>query len=314
MHGLIPVPVDTDEAGNIDKVSLKHSISSNTRMVVVAHLFGGTVSLDEVLEIAQSHNLLVVEDCAQSFCRVGESGHSKSDVAMFSFGPIKTASALGGAVARIQTPELRQRMAAILTSDPIQSRLSFAIRLARFAMLKFLSGRHIAWLTRYFVERLGGDFDSLANSVVRGFAASDLLAQLRRQPSAPLLRLLRRRWLTYDLARIDNRIDLGRYLDREIGIEHAASHSYWVYPIFVNDPIAVRDRFRAAGFDATCQARMIVVPSCDDSRNPTLASTIWKQVVFLPWYPDMPRDAVDKMAALVDVTDFKASQQVREVR
>lgn len=144
LHGLIPVPVDTDEAGNIDAVSLRRAISSDSRMVVVAHLFGGSAPLDDVLDIAHDRKLLVVEDCAQSFRRVGDSGHAASDVAMFSFGPIKTASALGGAVARVKSPELRQRMAELLKGDPIQSRTSFAIRLARFTALKLLSGKRVA--------------------------------------------------------------------------------------------------------------------------------------------------------------------------
>jgi perosamine synthetase len=303
MHGLIPVPVVTDENGNVDAESLRRAISSRTRMIVVAHLFGGWVELEKVLELADDHGLFVVEDCAQSFSRVGDSAHSATDAAMFSFGPIKTATGLGGAVVRVKSPELRERMAKLLAKDPIQSRASFMRRIARFSMLKLLSGRYTAALMRFCVERIGRDFDSAANSVVRGFATSNLLPQLRRQPSSPLLRLLGRRWRSYDFARIDTRIKMGRFVDSRMGREHPASHSYWVYPVFVQDPIAVRDRFRAAGFDATCQARMTVVPPADDSRHPTSACDIWKHVVFLPWYPEMPQDAVDKMASLIRPSD-----------
>ncbi len=308
MHGLVPVPVDTDEAGNVDAVSLRRAVSSRTRMVVVAHLFGGWVNLNQVLEIAHDHHLLVVEDCAQSFCRVGDSANPTTDVAMFSFGPIKTASALGGAVVRVKSPELRGRMAELLKMDPIQSKTSFMMRLARFTGIKLLTGKRTAALMRYCVERLGGDFDSLANSAVRGFRSSELLAQLRRQPSAPLLGLLRRRWRTYDFARIANRIKLGLYLDNRIGYAHSASHSYWVYPVFVHDPIALRDRFRAAGFDATCLARMTVVPAIDDLRTPAAACTGWKHAVFLPWYPDMPHNAVVALATLIRPSDIRAAQ------
>ena len=44
---------------------------------------------------------------------------------------------------------------------------------------------------------------------------------------------------------------------------------------------------------------MIVVPEIDDARLPISARKIWERVVFLPWYPDMPAEAVDKMANLV---------------
>jgi dTDP-4-amino-4,6-dideoxygalactose transaminase len=302
MHGLVPVPLDIDEGGNVDAELLKRAISPQTRMVVIAHLFGGLVPMNEVLEIAHEQGLMVVEDCAQGFCRVGDSATSSSDVAMFSFGPIKTASALGGAVVRVKSQELRQRMESVLTYDPIQSQLSFLSRLTRFAALKLLSGKRTACMTKYCMEKAGFNFDSLANSIVRGFSSSQLLAQLRRQPSVPLLKLLARRWRTYDLARIEERITMGRHMDKRIGREHGPSHSYWVYPVFVHDPIAVRDRLREAGFDATCQARMSVVPASDDTRQSIRTSNRWKQVVFLPWYPGMPIEEVDKMASLIQST------------
>ncbi|MFO0915143.1 MAG: DegT/DnrJ/EryC1/StrS family aminotransferase [Pirellulales bacterium] len=301
-HGLVPVPVDTDARGHIDANSLQHAITGNSRMIVVAHLFGGWTPMDDVRQVAQDHGLIVVEDCAQSFCRVGDSAHPSSDVAMFSFGPIKTATALGGAIVRVKSPALRDRMRELLNSDPIQSRTAFLRRIARFSLLKLLSGRIATALTQGCVEGLGGDFDLWANTAVRGFGTSHLAVQLRRQPSAALLKLLAKRWRSYDFARIERRARLGRQLSRCIGHEHPASHTFWVYPIFVSDPIVLRDRLRAAGFDATCQARMTVVPAGDRSRDPTMASTAWKHVLFLPWYPDLPEYAVDIMASVIAST------------
>jgi dTDP-4-amino-4,6-dideoxygalactose transaminase len=305
LHGLIPVPVDTDEAGQIDIASLRRSITSKSRMVVVAHLFGGWTALDDVLQLARQHELMVVEDCAQSFHRVGDPAHPSSDVAMFSFGPIKTASALGGAVVRIQSTELRARMAEILQRDPLQSRASFLLRIARFAAIKWLTGKRAAALTRYVVERLGVDFDSLANRLVRGFAANDSLDAYRRQPSVPLLKLLARRWRSYDFGRLEKRMELGRLLDGHTGVRHSASHTYWVYPIFVHDPVGVQERFRRAGFDATCQARMAVVPGIDETRTAAGTSDLWKHVVFLPWYPELPQNAVVQMSRLIGSADLK---------
>ncbi|MDP4645751.1 MAG: DegT/DnrJ/EryC1/StrS family aminotransferase [Akkermansiaceae bacterium] len=305
LHELVPVPVDTDEAGNIISDSLKRAISPQTRMIVIAHLFGGSAPLDEVHKVAKDHDLLVVEDCAQSFLRPGDSGHPESDAALFSFGPIKTASALGGAVARIKSPELRERMAGLLESDSIQSRKSFALRIARFSVLKLLSGNFMAEFTRCCVERFGGDFDSMSNSAARGFSSAELLKQLRRQPSTPLLRLMERRWQNYDFTRIDRRMRMGRLLDTKIGIKRGAFHSYWVYPIFVRDPIAVCERLCAAGFDATCQARMTVVPAIDDARKAVSACSRWEHAVFLPWYPDMPFEALDDMIDLLSESDIR---------
>lgn len=300
-HGLVPVPMDLDldDTGAVSVRSLSRTISTKTRMIVVAHLFGGLVQLDEVSRIARERDVLLVEDCAQSFRRVGDAGHPTSDIAMFSFGPIKTASALGGGLVRVSSAALRQRMAETLKNDPVQSRFSFARRLIRFSALKLLSGKRSASVLRRCVERLGFDFDSFASSAARGFASSDLLPRIRRQPSTPLLRLLRRRWRSYDFARVERRIHMGRLLDNRINAHHDASHSYWVYPLFVDVPIVVIDRLRAAGFDATCKTRMTVVPAVDDSRAPSSTQSWWKHVVFLPWHPEMPDEAVEEMADLV---------------
>eukprot|EP00961_Rhodomonas_salina_P101196 1361985-Rhodomonas_salina.1 len=46
-----------------------------------------------VIEFAQAHNLLVIEDCAEAFDGLRYKGHPKSDVVLFSFGPIKFATA-----------------------------------------------------------------------------------------------------------------------------------------------------------------------------------------------------------------------------
>lgn len=308
-HGLVAVPVDTDESGNVDAESLMAAISPRSRMVVVAHLFGGAMDLSEVCAIAKEHKLLVVEDCAQSFRRVGDSGHTASDVAMFSFGPIKTSTALGGAVVRVASSELRSRMNELLKSDPVQSRWSFSRRLIRFAALKLSTGRWAACIVRYCVERFGLDFDSFANSAARGFASSDLLIQLRRRPCAPLLRLLRRRWQFYKFSRFDRRVQMGRTLDAQLGQVHAASHTYWIYLIYAKDPVAVRDRLRSGGFDATCRSRMTIVRAVGGAREATNISYIWQHVVFLPWYPEIPDDAVRQMASLVRRSDLIGEQQ-----
>jgi dTDP-4-amino-4,6-dideoxygalactose transaminase len=298
-HGLVPVPLDVDEQGHVALESVRQAITAQTRMIVVAHLFGGFAPLDDIITLARQHSLLVVEDCAQSFHRVGDGGHPSSDLAMFSFGPIKTASALGGAVVRVASPGLRQSMSNQLSQDPIQTRAAFARRVARFAAIKLLSANRVCSLFRRVVTRLGYDFDSLANAMGRGFSASNLLEQLRRQPSTPLLRLLERRWRTYESSRIVRRIELGRMMDQRLQVRRPQNHIYWVYPIFTDSPSAVRDRLQAAGFDATCQTRMCVIPPVDATRLADSADRNLQRVVFLPWYPELPMERAEALAQLL---------------
>ena len=77
--------------------SLKSKITSNTKAIVVVHLYGHPCNMDEILTLAKKHNLKVIEDCAQSHGaeykgkRVGAIG----DAGTFSFYPGKNLGAYG---------------------------------------------------------------------------------------------------------------------------------------------------------------------------------------------------------------------------
>ena len=77
--------------------------------MLIAHLFGTRLPLQRFAEKAQDHGLLLWEDCAQAFDG-RYAGHPEADAVMFSFGPIKTATSLGGALLRLRDCELLTRM------------------------------------------------------------------------------------------------------------------------------------------------------------------------------------------------------------
>lgn len=52
-HDLVPVPLDLDLKDPAPRVDvLRRAVTPATRVIVVAHLFGGRVSLEPVLELA----------------------------------------------------------------------------------------------------------------------------------------------------------------------------------------------------------------------------------------------------------------------
>ena len=64
---LTPVLVDVDPATfNIDLEALKKAITPKTKAIVPVHLFGQVANMEAILEIAQEHNLFVIEDNAQA--------------------------------------------------------------------------------------------------------------------------------------------------------------------------------------------------------------------------------------------------------
>ncbi|MFN0274666.1 MAG: DegT/DnrJ/EryC1/StrS family aminotransferase, partial [Chitinophagales bacterium] len=64
---LKPVFVDIDpHTFNIDANKIEEKITSRTKAIIPVHLFGQSANMEAILEIAQKHNLYVIEDAAQA--------------------------------------------------------------------------------------------------------------------------------------------------------------------------------------------------------------------------------------------------------
>ncbi len=65
--GAKPVFVDVEkETGNIDPKLIEKSITKKTRAIIVTHLYGRPVKLDEILKLCQKYNLILIEDAAHA--------------------------------------------------------------------------------------------------------------------------------------------------------------------------------------------------------------------------------------------------------
>ena len=307
-HGLVPVPVDLNVGRLTPDIELmRRAITAKTRAVVVAHLFGGRAVLGPVVELARRHGLLVIEDGAQAFTGVHGGGDPDADVSMFSFGPIKTATSLGGAVLLVREHALLTRMRTRQARWPVQRRGVYLGRLTKYAALKVGSARPVLHLLVRGCEALGLDCDRLFNGLVRGFAGPRFFARIRRQPSAPLLASMQRRLRTFDRSRLAARTAKGRLLaellgpDVPRGGEEMIDHTYWVFPILVHEPDRMVTLLRQAGFDATRGTRLAVIapPADRPELAPVAARAMLAHVVFLPLYPEMPDAALRKMARVV---------------
>lgn len=66
--GAIPVYVDIRaDTFNLDPELIEAAITEKTRAILPVHLFGQPADMDAIMAIAKKHDLLVIEDCAQSF-------------------------------------------------------------------------------------------------------------------------------------------------------------------------------------------------------------------------------------------------------
>jgi dTDP-4-amino-4,6-dideoxygalactose transaminase len=67
-QGAIPVFCDVDpETFNVTAETIKARISPRTKAVIVTHLFGNPCAMTEILALAKSKKIAVIEDCAQAF-------------------------------------------------------------------------------------------------------------------------------------------------------------------------------------------------------------------------------------------------------
>lgn len=64
--GLTPVLVDVDyENFNINVEAIKRAITPKTKAIVPVHLFGQAANMEAIMQLADQHNLFVIEDNAQ---------------------------------------------------------------------------------------------------------------------------------------------------------------------------------------------------------------------------------------------------------
>ncbi|MEW5846111.1 MAG: DegT/DnrJ/EryC1/StrS family aminotransferase [Bacteroidota bacterium] len=65
--GLTPILVDVDpNTFTIDIQKLEEAITPKTKAIIPVHLFGQCANMDELMRVAQKHNLYVIEDTAQA--------------------------------------------------------------------------------------------------------------------------------------------------------------------------------------------------------------------------------------------------------
>ncbi len=90
--GATPVFVEVDRTLNMDPTDLKKKITPKTKAIIPVHMLGAQVRIQEILDIANSYGIPVIEDTAQA-C----GGHIQKrylgtfgTIGTFSFDPVKT--------------------------------------------------------------------------------------------------------------------------------------------------------------------------------------------------------------------------------
>ena len=99
-NNLVPVLVEPNvETFNIDSVKIEKVITNKTKAILPVHLYGQMADMIAITDIAERHNLLVLEDSAQAHGASinGQKAGNWGDASGFSFYPGKNLGALGDA-------------------------------------------------------------------------------------------------------------------------------------------------------------------------------------------------------------------------
>ena len=112
MTHAVPVFVDTaPDSFLLDVIKVEDAISEQTKVILPVHIAGYPADLDAVVEIAEKHNLKIVEDCAQAHGAEwrGQGVGSWGDFGCFSFQTSKNLCAGEGGIILTNDRELYER-------------------------------------------------------------------------------------------------------------------------------------------------------------------------------------------------------------
>jgi dTDP-4-amino-4,6-dideoxygalactose transaminase len=115
--GAIPVIVDIDpNTYCLDPKAAQKAITPKTKAIIPVHLGSNMADMDAILELAEKHNLIVIEDCAHAHGAkwrgkgAGTIGHFGS----FSLQSSKTLTSGEGGILLCKTPELAAKAASVI--------------------------------------------------------------------------------------------------------------------------------------------------------------------------------------------------------
>ena len=265
--GARPVLVDIDPRSfTIDPAHIEAAITPRTKAILPVHLYGQPADMDPIIDIARKHRLVVIEDAAQAHGAKykGRPVGSISDMACFSFYPGKNLGAYGEG-------------GAVTTSNPDYAN---TIRMLR----DWGQDRKYHHLLRGYNYRM------------EGFQGAVLSVKLRHLE----------RWTEARRAIVRQYNDLLSDCDLETPAEMPwARHVYHVYTIRSNERDNLQTTLAKEGIQTGIHYPVPVhlQPAYADlGYGPGAfpqAEAAAKQVLSLPLYPELSRQAVVQVAEAV---------------
>ncbi|WGQ09588.1 aminotransferase class I/II-fold pyridoxal phosphate-dependent enzyme [Pedobacter gandavensis] len=317
-HQLIPIPLSVKkDTLSIDPEALKAAINPASKMLLLSHLFGAVMDMEAIIPIAKAHQILVIEDAAQAFMGNIEGpqfsamppypafpGHPETDILIYSFGLIKTNTALSGAVVRIKDPSLYLKACSLNEGLRRQKTSVYLKKLLKVLFMQLLTTPIGYTLFYHLITRSGRDFDDALAGFTSGFPGQDVLRKIRFRPCTANHRLLKRRWINFSPDGISERRKLAAaILSRlpeamKIGTLNK-NHSYWVLPIYSAHPDELIKHLRSHGFDATAKASSLIKLESQTPVNYLCSTLDLAHIIYLPMDIQMKNSKREEISSLL---------------
>jgi len=265
MTGARPVFADIDpDRLTMDPDATAAAVTPRTKAIMPVHLYGQPADMPALVEIAERHGLLVVEDCCQAHLATcaGRPVGSFGVAAAYSFYPTKNLGALGDG-------------GAITTSDA-----ALAEHLRRL--------RNGGQTDRYHHGEFGVNsrLDEIQAAVLRARLA--WLPRWTRERRA-LAAEYRRRLVEAPVT---------------VPAEHDAGHVYHLFPILSRERTALQAHLKARGIETLIHypvpiPRQPALAREQPAQCPA-ADRVCNEVLSLPLHPGMSPEAIAEVASALD--------------
>ena len=261
--GLRPVFVDVDaQTFNIDPAHIEAAITERTRAIVPTHLYGQPCDMSAIMRIAERHNVIVIEDCAQAAGaryrgrRVGTFGQA----AFFSFQMLKGINTYGGGMAVTDDETIAARVRAQAEAEPRQTTAELIKRFSTgIAARSLVSPKGFAWwgfplgaalsfvsdadLSKYFWESIR-PLENFPRSYRRRFSNVQAILGLRALDKLDDFNERSQSHADVYTNGLANcaAVETPRVIDE-------AEHVYYQYCVYVSDPRVAKRRAIRRGVD-----------------------------------------------------------------
>ncbi|QQS38563.1 aminotransferase class I/II-fold pyridoxal phosphate-dependent enzyme [Candidatus Woesebacteria bacterium] len=312
-----PVFVDIDDTFNLDPVDLDKKITKKTKAIIVQHTFGIPARIDIIKNIAQKHNIFLIEDCAHSLG--AKFKHQPlgtySDAAFFSFGRDKIVSSVFGGM--ILTKNVKLGSAISHNIDTLKkSTIFFAVQqllhpilfnLVILPLYHFGVGKVSVGKILLFVFQKA---KILSKPVYRQELHTQQIDLFPRKMSTPLATLASRQFAKLDNFNAHRMTIANMYFDnlkmKKVTLPPKNTEAIWLrFPILVDDPKRILEIAKEKKILLGNWYTNIIDPKCDLENvgyrlgDCPHAEYLSKRVVNLPTYPNLDEKQVHQVISLI---------------